>query len=213
MPKIKVLAVTGVFDKVLALYRSKVKEDARAYTELSDEELVKLVQKGEDDAYSHVVERYQRKIYAYIMRLTNHRDEAHDIAQDVFLKAYKNLHRFDTDRKFSSWVYRIAHNESVNWLKKNTRVKMESIEVREENGRQVVSATDVEEEYMQKEESETVKSSINQLPARYREVMKMRYLKQLSYEEISGELKKPINTVGTLISRAKKKLASTTKLD
>lgn len=213
MPKIKVSAVAGVFDKALALYRSRVKEDARAYTELSDEELVKLVQEGEDDAYSHVVERYQRKIYAYIMRLTNHRDEAHDIAQDVFLKAYKNLHRFDTDRKFSSWVYRIAHNESVNWLKKHTRVKIESIEVREENGRQVVSSANVEQEYIQKEDSEKIKYSIRKLPARYREVMEMRYLKQLSYEEISSELEKPINTVGTLISRAKKKLATTTKLD
>lgn len=213
MPKIKVLAVTGVFDKALALYRSRVREDARAYTELSDEELVKLVQEGEDDAYSHVVERYQRKIYAYIMRLTNHRDEAHDIAQDVFLKAYKNLHRFDTERKFSSWVYRIAHNESVNWLKKNTRVKMESIDVREENGRQVVSAVDVEEEYMQREDSKMIRSSINKLPAKYREVMELRYLKQFSYEEISSELEKPINTVGTLISRAKKKLASNLNSD
>ena len=203
---IKAMALPGILDQVLLMHRSKAKEEIKPYREQSDEELIALVQKGEVDAFAYVLERYQGKIYSYIMRLMNHRDEAHDITQDVFLKAYKHLHRFDTERKFSSWIYRIAHNESVNWLKKKTRVKMESIEVRMEIGRELSSNEDIHEELERKQDQEMVREAISALPGKYQEVMDLRYLQQHSYHEISQKLKKPINTIGTLINRAKKRL-------
>ena len=204
--KVAILPVTGIFDRVLQ--RASVNEEVKPYLEMSDEELIVVLQAGDQQAFSHVMDRYQGKLYAYVMRLTNHRDEAHDIVQDVFMKAYKNIHRFDTERKFSSWVYRIAHNESVNWLKKKTRAKVESLENRAEAGIQLADKVDVEEDYIVKEDQIMVREAIEKLPAKYQEVMDLRYLQQQSYEEISKRLDKPINTVGTLINRAKKKLAS-----
>ena len=207
MSKIQSRAVgAGILDKVLSLHQSAVKEDVRAYVDLKDEELIKLVQSGDDDAYAHIISRFQGKLYAYVMRLTNHREEAKEITQDVFMKAYRNLHTFDTSRKFSSWIYRIAHNESVNWLKKKTKIKMESLENHMENGRQISNEQDIHEELVKKQEREITRKAIDALPAKYRQVMDMRYLKQMSYDEIGSKLNKPINTIGTLINRAKKKL-------
>lgn len=203
--KVGVLRLTNILDRVQLV--AKEAAEVKAYADMTDEELVSAVQSGEADAYKHVIDRYQGKIYAYIMRLTNHREEAKDIAQDVFLKAYKHLHRFDTSRKFSSWVYRIAHNESVNFLKKITRAKIESLEVHAEIGKQHADKTDLHEELVRKQDRTLMRDAIDSLPDKYRTVMEMRYLEEYSYEEIGKALDKPINTVGTLINRAKKKLA------
>lgn len=209
MSKIKtaVLPVTNIFEKAISLHRQRATA-VKAYKDMTDEELISAVQKGEDDAFEHVVQRYQGKLFAYIMRLTNHRDHAHDITQDVFLKTYKNIHRFDTERKFSSWIYRIAHNESVNWLKKKTRAKVESLESHMENGFQAPASVNIESELISKQDQEAVQFAIDNLPDKYKEVMELRYLQHQSYEEIADRLDKPINTVGTLINRAKKKLAT-----
>lgn len=200
--------VTGVLDRALVISRLKKKEEVRTYADLKDEALISLVQKGEIDAYSQVLSRYQGKIFSYVMRLINNREEADDITQQVFFKAYKGIHGFDTQRKFSSWLYRIAHNESVNWLKKKTKIKMESLEQQVENtGLQIAEKRDVHAELVKKEEQELIRQAIADLPEKYQEVMEMRYLDQLSYEEISEKIDRPVNTVGTLINRAKKRLA------
>lgn len=208
--KVAALRLTSILDRVQLL--TKESTDVKPYVEMTDEELVSAVQSGEAEAYKHIIDRYQGKIYAYIMRLTNHREEATDIAQDVFMKAYKHIHKFDTERKFSSWVYRIAHNESVNWLKKKTRAKIESLEVHEEIGKQHPDTIDIHDELVRKEDRAMMRNAIDTLPQKYREVMEMRYLQQYSYEEIGEVLDKPVNTVGTLINRAKKKLAEAIEL-
>src|SRR5690606_26751864 len=143
------------------------------YQEMTDEHLVEAVRGGEERAFMYLVQRYEGKLFAYIMRLINHRDDACDITQDVFLKAYRNLHRFDTERKFSSWIYRIAHNESVNWLKKKTRAKVESLESQVEKGLQIASKSDVFESYARKEEQIMVRKAIDALPEKYRVVMEL----------------------------------------
>jgi RNA polymerase sigma-70 factor (ECF subfamily) len=209
MSKLKavVMPVANIFDKALLLHRTRQTERVKSYLTMTDEELVAIVQKGEINAYSRIVERYQGKIYSYVFRLINHRDEAHDIVQDVFLKTYRHIHRVDTERKFSSWIYRIAHNESVNWLKKKTRVKIESLEHCADQGQQIASDSDVFSEFLQSEDKRMVREAIGSLPGKYAEVMRLRYLEHRSYEEIGLELEKPVNTVGTLINRAKKKMA------
>lgn len=199
------MAVKGVFDRVLQSVAESAKE-VRPYTAWSDEELVTAVQGGDQDAFGHIINRYQGKIFAYIMRLMNHADDATDITQDVFMKAYKHMHTVDTSRKFSSWLYRIAHNESVNWLKKKTRAKVESLDAHLEAGHQVAAKVDVAEDFARAEEQKNIRAAIDQLPEKYRDVMERRYLKQQSYHEISNALGKPVNTVGTLINRAKKQM-------
>lgn len=198
------LRLKGVLDRVMAITQAAKKEAVKPYTAMTDEEIVAAVQKGEHAAFSHIINRYQGKIYSYIFRLTNHADDANDITQEVFLKAYRHLHTVDTDRKFSSWIYRIAHNESVNWLKKRTRTKVESLDAHMEQGIQIPSTTDIAGQYVREEEQIEVRSAISLLPDKYRKVLELRYLNEFSYQEISKTLGKPINTVGTLINRAKK---------
>ncbi len=197
------MVMKGVLDRVWAA-KLKEAEDVRPYTVWTDEERVSAAQRGEEEAFGQIISRYQGKIYSYVYRLTNHGEEATDITQDVFVKAYKHLQTVDTERKFSSWLYRIAHNESVNWLKKKSRARIESLEAHVEQGHQVASKSDVAAQYMQEEEQRYVREAIDQLPARYRQVMELRYIHQHSYQEISVALDKPLNTVGTLINRAKR---------
>jgi len=81
-----------------------------------DNTLIKLVKSGHSEIYDEIVKRYEKKLFSYIYRLVGNKEEAEDILQNVFVKAYKNIKTFDIERKFSSWIYRIAHNEATNLL-------------------------------------------------------------------------------------------------
>ncbi len=173
---------------------------------ITDNQIVKKIIKEDKDAYSLIVERYQSRLYTYIFRLTNHREEATDILQEVFLKAYKNIKGFNQKKKFSSWIYRIAHNESVNWLKKNTKVKKQSIDD-DENKIDIADDLDLTQQLETDTEKEELVEKMHKLPSNYKEVLVLRYMEERSYEEIGEIVKKSTNAVGILINRAKKRLA------
>jgi len=177
------------------------------YLNLTDNEIVEFTVKKDKNAYAGLVTRYQGKLYAYVFRLTNDREEAVDIVQEVFLKAYKNLKSFDNKKKFSSWIYRIAHNESVNWLKKNTRYKKRSIDDDENRIEIADEKTDLHESMLVLQEREELLERLELLPVKYKEVLVLRYIEEKTYEEISLIIKKSANAVGILINRAKKKLS------
>ncbi|MFH1602141.1 MAG: sigma-70 family RNA polymerase sigma factor [Candidatus Shapirobacteria bacterium] len=171
---------------------------------LSDEEIVKIVRVGDSDAYREIVLRYQEKLIRYLTFLVGDEYLAADAAQEAFLKAYINLQGFDVKRKFSSWIYRIAHNEAMNLVKKKKReVSLEDNSWIEEIFK---SKSNVEAEFEQKEIRRLVKTSLKKLPLKYRSPLALFYLEEYSYEEIGDILRKPLGTVGTLISRGKKLL-------
>ncbi len=196
---------------------SETNENAlRKAEKMSDNELVDLVRREDSEQYSEIIARYQGKLFAYLYRLVGDREEASDLLQDVFIKAFRNLHSYDIQRKFSSWIYRIAHNEAVNHIKRkylkrfvpfddlsSTRDKLDSSST--EDG-----ADDIWE---RKESIMEVNDAISCLPVKYRQVLLLRYFSSKTYEEIGEILEKPVNTVGTLISRAKKKLAEELKIN
>jgi len=175
------------------------------FSQLEDNQLVRKVMENDKELYSILVQRYQNRLYPYIFRLTNNREESADILQEVFLKAYKNLKGFNQKKKFSSWIYRIAHNESVNWLKKNTKFKKKSID-EDENKIDFADKTDLPSQFSLVREKEELIKKLDQLPIKYKEVLILRYLEEKSYEEIGEIIKKSQNAVGILITRAKKKL-------
>lgn len=172
----------------------------------SDEQLVEIIRDKDQELYSELVKRYQNKIYFYINRLINHREEAEDLAQDVFIKVFRNLQGFDTNRKFSSWIYRIAHNESVNFIKKKSYFRILSIEQNEFLQNTMASTENIIEKVITKETSKKMKELIDKLSFSYREVLILRYFEEKSYDEISDIIRKPVNTVGTMINRAKGQL-------
>lgn len=177
---------------------------------LGDNELIVLVREKNAERYAEIIERYQGKLFAYLYRLIGNRDEAEDLLQDVFIKAYKNLHSYDVSRKFSSWIYRIAHNEAVNYIKRKSLKRFISWEdISSTKDKLVSQSTEdgADDAWIRKESIKEVDDAIKRLPIKYKQVLLLRYFSDKSYEEIGEILGKPVNTVGTLINRAKKNLA------
>jgi RNA polymerase sigma-70 factor (ECF subfamily) len=89
------------------------------FREVEDRDLVAKARRGNVDAYNNLVSRWEKRVYNYILKLVGHREDALDLAQDVFLKAYQNLKKLDDDARFAPWLFRIAHNESFSLLRRN----------------------------------------------------------------------------------------------
>ncbi|MFA6250532.1 MAG: RNA polymerase sigma factor [Candidatus Shapirobacteria bacterium] len=171
---------------------------------VTDEEVVQKVQGGEKEGYVKVVERYQKKLFWYLQRLINQpNEEVEDVLQDVFINAYTNLKGFDTRRKFSSWVYRIAHNKAVDYMKKK-KLKTTTIEDKEEFFE--TNEKLFEELAIERERAREVKKTIECLEVKYREVIVLYFYDEKSYEDISEILHVPTGHVGVLLKRAKEKL-------
>lgn len=164
---------------------------------LTDEQIVKEVIEGNKNLYSQIILRYQNKLFRYVNFLLNDKDKAQDVVQETFIKAYINLRGFDTKRKFSSWIYRIAHNEAANLIKKQKNIIHIDKDIDFDSG------WDIEEDYIKNELSKNAYECLEQMDVMYREVLSLYYLEEKSYHEISEILKLPIGTVGIRIKRAK----------
>ena len=182
---------------------------------LKDEELVRESIK-DPGSYGFLMERYADKLSRYIYRLARlSEDDAKDILQESFIKAYQNLNDFDQTLKFSSWIYRIVHNQTISFLrkKKPTISIAPYTEGEETTGilEDLKADTDIELETEAKINGEKLKKELGTLEEKYRSILILRYMEEKDYKEISDILKIPIGTVGTLMSRAKKKLAEKIK--
>ncbi len=176
---------------------------------VEDCQIVELVRSGQSETYGVLVFRYQKRLVLYVHHLIGANEEAEDIVQNVFVKAYQNLNSFDTSRKFSSWIYRIAHNEAVNYLKKRSRrrlVSWEDVTTSKDKLETAGTEKSPEEDWLSQELELEVRTAIDKLPVKYRQVLTLRYYLDKSYKEISIIIEKPQNTVGTLLNRAKKRL-------
>ncbi len=170
----------------------------------TDQELVKLALE-EKEYYIYLMQRYEGKLKRYIMRLLGGRQEdADDILQEVFIKVYKNLNDFDLDLKFSSWIYRIAHNETITFLRKiNRRPTTYNFEIDAVKVKTLKEDLDIGKEIDKKKLAEDVLKIIATLDKKYQEVLLLRYIEDKDYREISDILKKPQGTVATILKKAK----------
>ncbi len=179
--------------------------DDQPQPNMSDEELVKISLKDKD-TFGLLITRYQDKLLRYILKITNVRvEDAEDLLQETFIKAYTNLNSFDPSLKFSSWIYRIAHNQVIsNYRKLQSRPQGHSRSIDEEMIRVLASNLDTKRDtdllYL-KDNSAKV---LDNMDIKYREVLILKFIEEKDYKEISDILKKPMGTVGTLINRAKK---------
>jgi RNA polymerase sigma-70 factor (ECF subfamily) len=174
-----------------------------------------IIQKSleELDYFSCLYDRYEEKMLSYIMRLSSlSRFEAEDILQEAFIKVWKNLNGIDTTMPLSSWLYRLVHNETISYLRKsksygkNNTIEFEKIALADEAEEQLFDESNVENDPVG-----FSNSILNKMALKYREVLVLKFIEKLSYEEISDVLKIPEGTVAVRINRAKqafKKLAS-----
>jgi RNA polymerase sigma-70 factor, ECF subfamily len=166
--------------------------------DLTDEEVVSRVRLSDPDFYAVIVRRYENKLLRYAINLVQNEDEAAHIVQDAFIKAYINLNGFNIKKKFSSWIYRIVHNEAMNAIKKYKK------EVAIPNNFYFKDGQDMEKDFEQKEMSVHIKDCLNLMSLIYSEPLSLYYLDEKSYEEISDILKIPMGTVAIRMNRAKK---------
>lgn len=175
--------------------------------EKSDSQLVLLALKNQN-AFGYLVSRYEKKLKRYVRRLSGLDSESiEDILQEAFMKIYINLNDYDPHHSFSGWAYRITHNETINYLRKNKKIVVVPLETEDKDALNLIEALrseiDVAEEISRKDLIERIRQGINLLPEKYREMLIMRYMEDLNYEEISDILRMPMGTVATGINRAK----------
>ncbi len=172
---------------------------------LSDEKIVKQIQGGDKEKFGKIIERYQGKLFGYVKNLVNQNNmEVEDIVQESLISAYENLNGFNTSKKFSSWLYRIAHNKAIDYFKKR-RLKTENIDDRDEV-LEIKSEKIIEEMEIEKEEKKKLGKAIKKLELKYREVIDLYFFEDKSYEEISDILHIAVNNVGVLLYRGKNML-------
>ena len=191
------------------------------HEQVTDEALVKRSLQHEDALYS-LMKRYEPVLLRYINRMTKvSKEEAEDLLQEIFIKVYQNLNGFDTNLKFSTWVYRIAHNEIINHYRKNKRDRFTvELDADDEDVRSLsVFLTDtlnIESQFINREKANAVRKVIGELSQKYQDILVLYYFEDLSYSEISDILRKPPGTVATLLNRARakfKKIAEQHKLE
>ena len=172
--------------------------------QISDEEVVTLALKNQDN-FVLIINRYKSKLFNYIRRITNVRDEdAEDFLQEIFLKVYLNLNDFDSDLKFSSWIYAIARNQVIsNHRRLNARAEGHSVSLEDESARKIMSSFNIEKELDGIYLKENVAKVLYSLNEKYREVLILKFLEEKNYQEISDIIKRPMGTVGSLMNKAK----------
>lgn len=178
------------------------------FKNISDEQLVIKVRKENKEFYAEIVNRYQNKLMRYATYLINNEEKAADVVQEGFIKAYVNLNGFNTNKKFSSWIYRIVHNEAMNAVKKHHK------ESPIEKDMDLSSNVNLEEEFDKKQIQEMAQKCLNNIPIKYSEPLVLHFMEDYSYEDISDILRLPMGTVAIRISRAKalmKKICQTNK--
>lgn len=171
--------------------------------ELTDEQLVLAVREKDKELYSEIIKRYSKKIGHYLCNFIKDEDERQDVIQLVFIKAYRNLYDFDANRRFSPWLYRIAHNEALNYLKK---YKKESLFLDEKEWEVADEKFDLDEKIDSKILKTKIEKGLLKLKDKYREALLLYFFEQKTYEEIGDILQVPRNTVGVFIMRGKKAL-------
>lgn len=174
----------------------------------------KLIQRalkqGDQKAYAELMQRYRESVYFMMLKMVNHKDDAEDLTIEAFGRAFKRLEQYTPNYAFSTWLFKIASNNAIDFLrnkKKNNALSLDSKMENEEGqefSKSIRSETpDPEEHIMKKQKIELLRDVVDKLKPRYKELVVMRYYEELSYEEIAVKLDLPVGTVKAQLFRAR----------
>ncbi|HLM01099.1 MAG TPA: sigma-70 family RNA polymerase sigma factor [Pyrinomonadaceae bacterium] len=173
---------------------------------LTDAELIAKAIAGREDGFEELVRRYQRPITSYVYRMLGNYDASLDVTQEIFIKVYNSMSRYSTEYKFSTWLYKIAHNASIDYLRRNS-VSQQSLEAENKDGSyelQIESKRLSPEQERERSEWRTeIETVVKCLPAGYRELIVLRHSQDLSYDEIAEITNLPLGTVKNRLFRAR----------
>ena len=171
----------------------------------TDEEIVKSVKAGDKESFGFLIERYEAKIKRYARKFLSSAEDIEDIVQEVFIKAYSNIQGFDIDRKFSSWLYRIAHNEFINLLRKKEKTPLLFFDP-DTLFPHPVANEQTDSSVVDEETKKNINNCLEKISSKYREPLVLYYLEEMDYKEISDVMHIPISTVGIRLKRGKEML-------
>jgi len=185
-------------------FSSKALEDFR----LIDQ----AVQGNDEQAYARLMQRYKRPVYHMILKMVRNVDDAEDLTIESFAKAFKSLHKFKKDFTFSTWLFRIATNNTIDFIRRkklntlsissaytDSEGETVSIEVEDEN-------LNPQEQAIKMQKEELMQIFVDKLPPKYQKLVRLRYFEELSYEEIAQHLEAPLGTVKAQLHRARELL-------
>ena len=180
--------------------------------ERSDEALAVEARRGSEDAFRVLVERYERPVYGILLRMVRRVETAEDLAQETFLKAFRALGRFDPERKFSSWLFKIAHNAALDALRREGHEPL-SLDAPLSDGDEPPElpadprAENPFERTAGRDLGRALEGALRKLRPQYREILLLRFVEELSYEEMAEVLGAPLGTVKIHLFRARRDLA------
>jgi len=176
-----------------------------------DQDLVRRSLEGEESAFNEIINRYKRGVYTLIIRMVGRPEEADDLCQETFVRLYSSLSSYDPRYKFSSWLFKIANNLTIDFLRRQ-RPEVASLDDTVDTGDDTL-AIQVKDKGMDPlgrvesmELYAKIKEAIGNLPVDYRRVILLRHLEDMSYEEIAGVTGLPLGTVKTLLFRGRRLL-------
>lgn len=168
----------------------------------TDEKIAARVQQGDIESFGVLIERYEAKMTRYAKKFLFDGEDSRDIVQEAFIKAYINIRSFDTARKFSSWMYRIAHNELINAIKKRSRTPILPFDP-DTLFPHPVAAETADGEAQKKEIRALLDHGLGKIGPKYREALVLYYFEDMDYTEIAEVLEIPVSTVGIRLRRGK----------
>ena len=179
----------------------------------NDFHIVSRAKEGDQKAYAELMQRYKDSIYFMALKMVNNKDDAMDLTVETFGKAFENLGKYKPDFAFSTWLFRIATNNCIDFIRKKRLnvVSLNSLTDQDGEERQFEVRSEnlnPEETSIKKQENEKLKNIVDQLPSRYRTLIILRYFEEQSYEEIAQQLDLPLGTVKAQLFRARDLLAN-----
>jgi RNA polymerase sigma factor (sigma-70 family) len=170
---------------------------------------VMLAKEGNQKAMAFLLERYRKSLLSMILKMVRNLDDAEDLSIEVFEKAFRNLHRFDAKYSFSTWLFKIGTNHTIDFLRQK-KLKTFSISNQVSDGKGDTFSIDVasgdsdpQEILLRKQSHENLREIVSQLPAMYQTLVRMKYFDELSLEEIQKEIDIPLNTIKIRLFRAR----------
>lgn len=177
---------------------------------INDQHYINLILEGDTNAFSVLVDRYKDLVYTLTLRMLKNREEAEEVSQDTFLKVYKSLNKFKGDSKFSTWIYKIAYNTSLDRLKKNKKF-INNVAINEFTEHQVKTIDNALDKLENKEREQIIQECIALLPSEHSFLLTLYYFEELSLDEIAKIVGITSNNVKVKLFRSRKKLATILK--
>src|SRR5438105_2723905 len=181
--------------------------------QLDDRVLVSRILEGDRDRFTELVKRYQKRVVNYVYRITHRYEEAHDLTQEIFVKVFMALDRYDPKYQFSTWLFRIAQNTAIDTLRKKSIVEVPIAKPAEDEDKKDREFADTGvspyRALKNKQLASAIDKAVLELPPDYRELIQLRHFAELSYDEIASMKRLPLGTVKNKLFRARNMLKET----